>query len=98
MINNVRKPAFCICENKEADQVRGNREADQRLCFRYIVQSLFFLKTKFQLSSHLFGCTDWFVLDLVGKPEDRFSHNEARMLLVIGISMLSLHLMCVQII
>ena len=31
----MRKPAFCICENKEADQLRGNREADQRLCFRY---------------------------------------------------------------
>ena len=24
----VRKPAFCICENKDADQLRGNREAD----------------------------------------------------------------------
>ena len=32
----VRKPAFCICENKDADQLRGNREANQRLCFRYI--------------------------------------------------------------
>ena len=32
---NVRKPDFCICENKDADQLRGNREADQRLCFRY---------------------------------------------------------------
>ena len=31
----LRKPAFCICENKDADQLRGNREADQRLCFRY---------------------------------------------------------------
>ena len=31
----MRKPAFCICENKDADQLRGNREADQRLCFRY---------------------------------------------------------------
>ena len=31
----VRKPAFSICENKGADQLRGNREADQRLCFRY---------------------------------------------------------------
>ena len=31
----VRKPAFCICENKDADQLRGDREADQRLCFRY---------------------------------------------------------------
>ena len=31
----LRKPAFCICEHKDADQLRGNREADQRLCFRY---------------------------------------------------------------
>ena len=29
------KPVICICENKDADQLRGNREADQRLCFRY---------------------------------------------------------------
>ena len=32
----MRKPAFCICENKDADQLRGNREADQCLCFRYL--------------------------------------------------------------
>ena len=32
----MRKPAFCICEIKDADQLRGDREADQRLCFRYI--------------------------------------------------------------
>ena len=31
----LRKPDFCLCENKGADQLRGNREADQRLCFRY---------------------------------------------------------------
>ena len=31
----VRKPAFCICENKDADQLRGNRKADQRHRFRY---------------------------------------------------------------
>ena len=30
----MRKPAFCICENKDADQLPGNREANQRLCFR----------------------------------------------------------------
>ena len=45
----VRKSAFCICENKHADQLRGNREADQRLCFR----SLYFLNSKFQASDHL---------------------------------------------
>ena len=53
----MRKPAFCICENKDADQLRGNGEADQRLCFRYIdriiEQSLYILHTKFQASNHL---------------------------------------------
>ena len=29
------KPTTCIGENKDADQLHGNREADQRLCFRY---------------------------------------------------------------
>ena len=29
------KPTICICENKGADQLRCNREADQHLCFRY---------------------------------------------------------------
>ena len=32
----MRKPDFCICKNKDADQLRGNCEADQHLCFRYI--------------------------------------------------------------
>ena len=32
----IRKPALCICENKDADQLRSYCAADQRLCFRYI--------------------------------------------------------------
>ena len=28
----MRKPTFCICENKDAD----HHEADQHICFRYI--------------------------------------------------------------
>ena len=31
----IGKQTICIGENKDADQLRGNREADQRLCFRY---------------------------------------------------------------
>ena len=31
----MRKSAFCICENKWADQLHGNRTADQCLCFCY---------------------------------------------------------------
>ena len=29
----MRKPTTCIGENKDADQLRGNCEADQRFCF-----------------------------------------------------------------
>ena len=41
----MRKPAFCICENKDADQLRGSAPL--------LVQSLFFLNPKFQATSHL---------------------------------------------
>ena len=46
----MSKPAFCICENKDADQLRGNREADQRLCFRYIASTIPLLP-KFKISN-----------------------------------------------
>ena len=46
----MRKPTFCICENKDADQLRGNREADQRLCFRQI-DSTIPLLSKSEISS-----------------------------------------------
>ena len=46
----VRKPAFCICKNKDADQLRGNREADQRLCIRYTDSTISFLP-KYEISS-----------------------------------------------
>ena len=50
----VRKPDFCICENQDADQLRGNNEADQRLCFRYTDSTVpNYLNPKFQASSHL---------------------------------------------
>ena len=35
MSRSMGKPTICICENKDADQLRGNREADQRLYFHY---------------------------------------------------------------
>ena len=46
----IRKPAFFICESKDADQLRGNREADQRLCFRYL-DSAVTLLPKSEISS-----------------------------------------------
>ena len=35
MSRRMGKPAICICENKDTDQLRSKCEADQRLCFRY---------------------------------------------------------------
>ena len=32
----IRKPTKSLDENKGADQLRGDREADQCLCFRYM--------------------------------------------------------------
>ena len=29
----VGGPTFCLCESKDADQLRGNHRADLRLCF-----------------------------------------------------------------
>ena len=35
MSRAMTKPDFCLGENKGADQLRSNCEADQRLCFRH---------------------------------------------------------------
>ena len=68
----MRKHALYMCENKGADQLRGSITADQRLCFLYIDCTIPLTISKFQVSSHLLHLR--FVSDLVGNPEDRFSH------------------------
>ena len=49
----MRKPDFCPGKNKGADHLHSYCEADQHLCFRYTVQFLYFLNSKFPVSSHL---------------------------------------------
>ena len=50
----MRKPAFCICENKDADQLRGYAKLISAFVFASrIVQSLYFLNSKFPASSDL---------------------------------------------
>ena len=64
------KPTICIGENKDADQLRGNREADQRLCFRY-TDSTIPLLPKYEIC--------------VGpgrKPHCWFSHEAAQILII----------------
>ena len=75
----MRKPDFYLCENKGADQLRSNCEADQRFCFRYTDSTIsFLLKSKISKFLACFcDCAGLFVSDLVGNPEDRFSRVAA---------------------
>ena len=54
----------------------SNREADQRLCFRYTDTAIPLLP-KFQASSHLLLMYSPVCVRPGQKPEDRFSHSEA---------------------
>ena len=73
----VRKPAFCICENKDEDRLHSSCKDDQHLCFPtwiYIEQFLCFLNLKFQSSSHQLRLH-------LANPEDRFSCIAAHMVI-----------------
>ena len=79
----MNTPAFA--KNKGSGQLCGT---DQCLCFCFIHVHvditlplvLYFLKLRFQASSHilLFNAAR-FVLDMVRKPDDSFSHDAAQM-------------------
>ena len=75
----MRKPSFCLCENKGADQLHGNSAADQCLCFCYTDSTMFLLPKSgnFKPLAIFCGCTAQFVWDLVRNPKDRFSHDTA---------------------
>ena len=75
----MRKPTFCICENKDADQLSGNREADQRLCFPYI-DSTIPLLFKSKISS-LYPSSVTVQSGFCRKPECWFSHDDVAQLL-----------------
>ena len=67
----MRKPAFCKCENKGAEQLRA---ADQWLCFRFTYSAIdYYLNLEFQAVAVQSG----FLSGLVGNSEDRFSGSAA---------------------
>ena len=74
----MRKPAFCICENKDANQLRGNRKGDQRLCVRYTNSTIPLLPMSEILRLFFSWTASFNMSDQVGNPEDRFSQNEAQ--------------------
>ena len=72
----IRKPAFCICDNKGTVQLHCNHTADQLLCFCYIEGTISLLpKPEFQASSHLL----WLYSPVCGfifwKARNWFSHD-----------------------
>ena len=68
------KPTICIGENKDADQLRGNREADFAT---RIVQFLFYLNPKFEASSSFLCLYRPVCVGPVQKPHCWFSHEAA---------------------
>ena len=77
------KSTICIGENKDADQLRSNCEADQRLCFRYSDSTVPLLKIRnFKLLALFCDCTGRFVSDLFGNhiagfPTRRLNYVES---------------------
>ena len=85
MSRHMRKPTICICENKGADQLRGNREADQRLCFRYMDSTIPpLLKSKIariqpaSVTVQAGLCRTWSELQIVGFLMHKLKCSELR--------------------
>ena len=75
----MRKPDFCTCKNKDADQ----------LCSYFVFATRFvqflFLNRNFKLLACLCECSGWLVYDMVGDPEDHFSHVMAHLIVTLCI-------------
>ena len=72
----LRKTAFCIYENKCANQLSRYLTADQCLCFCYI-DSLIPLTPNFKPQAIFCYCIAQILSDLVGKPGEWFCHDTA---------------------
>ena len=77
----LRKPDFCLCENKGADQLRSNCKADHAFVFaKWIVQFSSTYSQNFKHLACLCDCTAQFVSHLVGNPKDLLSRDVAHLL------------------
>ena len=74
MSNVMRKPDFCLCKNKGADQLCSNCTADQRLCFLYSDSTILILfKSKISSFYPISETVE------VGNPKVRFFYVAAYM-------------------
>ena len=70
------KTGFCICENKDAGQLRGNRAF---VFATLILQSLYFLNLRFQVSNYLLRLHSQVGVGPGRKPDGRFPGIAAHM-------------------
>ena len=80
------KPTICIDKNKDADQLRGNREISAFVFATRIVQFLFYLNPKFQAASSFLCLYRPVCVGPVRKPHCWFSHEVAKMSICRSIS------------
>ena len=75
----MRKPAFMHMRKQRRRSAACNCAADQRHCFCYIDSTIHLLPKSeiFKPLAIFCGCAAWFVSNLAGNPEDRFSHDVA---------------------
>ena len=77
MSHCIRKPTKCFCENKGTDQLSGNREADQLLCFR-CTDSTILLLLKSEISCYPASVTVQAGLCQTWSEPKLFSHAQAQ--------------------
>ena len=81
----MRKPVFAYAKTKTQISFAVTAKLISVFVFATrIVQFLYFLNPKFQASSHLVWLYSLVCVGLVGNPEDRFSHNEAQLCMLIN--------------
>ena len=83
MSRHVGKPTICHGENKDADQLRSNCEADQRLCFRYSDSTVPLLRKSEISRFYLFSvtvqvglCRNWSETTLLVFPRGGSNDND----------------------
>ena len=77
----MRKPVFAYTKTKTQISFAVTAKLISAFVFAArILQSLYFLNPKFQASSHLVWLYSLVCVGPGRLPEDRFSHNEAHML------------------
>ena len=74
----MRKPTICIGENKDSDQLHGNCEANQHLCFRYSESTIPLLLTETEIFMLLAVFCGY--VGPLQKPHCWFSHEAAQLI------------------